>query len=635
MACRMPTVSSPRMSGTSSSACSIWSSKSSWVNGSSVGDSADAAIDGMSSASMRIGRWAYEPTSRSPPCWRSYMFVSMSRTIGNLISPTVPANCGTGPTLIIWWTAGVSGIDAPAIRAMRGLQHAAGDDDRLGLDGALVGVDAPDAAVLDVDAGDLGAGGDRQRAELLRALAHDRARPQRVDDADVRGGEAAEDDRILEVRDLLLDLGRGEELGVDAPRHRRRRPPLQLLHPLGRAGDLDAAAPGEDAHLLVLDDAVEGERGHLLRVVGQEDEVRRVTGRAAGVRQRPLVEQDDVAPAETGEVPGHAVADDAGADDHDACAFGKPAHVPSLVVVRVRALLHDLQSCCGICDTLRHGRGGAQPPTLDRRRHRTRPDSEGAGRGARSPSVERVAAALELVADQGWVTAADLASAMGVDRSTGWRLARSLEQVGWLRQDPATGRYRLGIRLFELGTRVLDTIDVRDEARRVMTELVASTGESVDLAIRDGDSVVFIDKIDGTHEVRAFTRSGQRARAPCDRRRQGVPGLDARRRCAVVPRRATRRVHAGDEHRPGFAARGHRGDAAPRLCDQPRRVASRGRRAGRPGAGRVGGRVSRPSGLTCPSRDSTTTGFASSSPSSMAATKRLTPSFGFEVLASS
>lgn len=101
---------------------------------------------------------------------------------------------------------------------------------------------------------------------------------------------------------------------------------------------------------------------------------------------------------------------------------------------------------------------------------------------------------------------------MGVDRSTGWRLARSLERVDWLHHDTVSGRYRLGIALFELGTRVLDTIDVRDEARRVMTELVASTGESVDLAIRDGDSVVFIDKIDGTHEVRAFTRSGQRAR---------------------------------------------------------------------------------------------------------------------------
>ncbi len=50
------------------------------------------------------------------------MFVSMSRTIGNSISPRVSANSGTGPTLIIWWTAGVSGIDAPAIRAIRGLQ---------------------------------------------------------------------------------------------------------------------------------------------------------------------------------------------------------------------------------------------------------------------------------------------------------------------------------------------------------------------------------------------------------------------------------------------------------------------------------------------------------------------------------
>ncbi len=132
------------------------------------------------------------------------------------------------------------------------------------------------------------------------------------------------------------------------------------------------------------------------------------------------------------------------------------------------------------------------------------------GDGGR-PGVERIALALDIVAARGWVSAAELAAAMGVDRSTGWRVARSLQRIGWLHHDPATGRYRLGFPLFELGTRVLDTIDVRDESRRVMTELVASTGESVDLAIRDGDSVVFIDKIDGTHEVRAFTRSGQRA----------------------------------------------------------------------------------------------------------------------------
>jgi len=135
----------------------------------------------------------------------------------------------------------------------------------------------------------------------------------------------------------------------------------------------------------------------------------------------------------------------------------------------------------------------------------------GATNGRAGAGVDRIRMALELVGARGWLSTSELAVAMGVDRSTGWRIAKSLERVGWLHQDPVSRRYRLGLPLFELGTRVLDTIDVRDEARRVMTELVASTGESVDLAIRDGSSVVFIDKIDGTNEVRAFTRSGQRA----------------------------------------------------------------------------------------------------------------------------
>ena len=46
----------------------------------------------------------------------------MSRTIGNEISPGRSASCGIGPTLIIWCTAGVSGMCAPAIAAIRGLQ---------------------------------------------------------------------------------------------------------------------------------------------------------------------------------------------------------------------------------------------------------------------------------------------------------------------------------------------------------------------------------------------------------------------------------------------------------------------------------------------------------------------------------
>ncbi len=97
-----PTRSSATISGKSSRASSICGSKSSLVKGSSVGDCAACSIEGMPSGSRRIGRWAYDPISNSLPCWRSYMFVSTSRTIGYSISPTVFSNNGTGPTSIIW-----------------------------------------------------------------------------------------------------------------------------------------------------------------------------------------------------------------------------------------------------------------------------------------------------------------------------------------------------------------------------------------------------------------------------------------------------------------------------------------------------------------------------------------------------
>ena len=53
-----PTDSSPTISGISSSACSIWRPKSACVNGNSVGESAASSIDGISSGSWRIERWA-------------------------------------------------------------------------------------------------------------------------------------------------------------------------------------------------------------------------------------------------------------------------------------------------------------------------------------------------------------------------------------------------------------------------------------------------------------------------------------------------------------------------------------------------------------------------------------------------
>ena len=205
---------------------------------------------------------------------------------------------------------------------------AAGDDDDVGPDVALVGAHAGHATLDDVEPGHLRLRRDRQRADVDRRLAHERAGLQRVDDPDPRRVEAGQDLRLVDEGHHRLDLvGRDEPHALDAPRPGSRHAALELFDPLRRSGDLDAAALGEDAELLVLPDAVEREGGHLLGVIGQEDEVRRVPRRATRARQRAFLDEHDVAPTEAGQVVGHAVAHDARADDDDPRSIGKRCHV--------------------------------------------------------------------------------------------------------------------------------------------------------------------------------------------------------------------------------------------------------------------------------------------------------------------
>ena len=114
---------------------------------------------------------------------------------------------GTGPMSIIWCTAGVSGMSAPASRAMRGLQTPQQMTTRSASIVAARGLHRMDAAVLDHDVRHLGVGKHRQ-AGVLGALAHDRGRPQRVDHTGAGGVEATDDEALVDVGDELLDLRR-------------------------------------------------------------------------------------------------------------------------------------------------------------------------------------------------------------------------------------------------------------------------------------------------------------------------------------------------------------------------------------------------------------------------------------------
>ena len=109
----------------------------------------------------------------------------------------------------------------------------------------------------------------------------------------------------------------------------------------------------------------------------------------------------------------------------------------------------------------------------------------------------------------------DLSRRLGLHKSTVHRILSTLQRRGVVVQDPASGRYRLGLRLFELGSLAVNSIEVRRVARPFLEEVHQACGETVHLAILDEGDVVYIDKIESTRGVRMYSQVGRRAPAHC------------------------------------------------------------------------------------------------------------------------
>lgn len=109
----------------------------------------------------------------------------------------------------------------------------------------------------------------------------------------------------------------------------------------------------------------------------------------------------------------------------------------------------------------------------------------------------------------------ELATQLSLGKSNVHRLLQGLVHQGFARKDPETGRYELTIKLWELGVKVFQRLDLRQEALPYMRLLAEETQETVHLSILDGTDVLYIEKIDSPQPVRAYTSVGGRAPAAC------------------------------------------------------------------------------------------------------------------------
>jgi len=108
------------------------------------------------------------------------------------------------------------------------------------------------------------------------------------------------------------------------------------------------------------------------------------------------------------------------------------------------------------------------------------------------------------------MTLSELVEQTGIHVSTAKRMVSNLTFRGYLQKDPGTRRYRLGLRLFEMGGIVLSSFSLREASAYSMSRLQSETGGTVLLGVIIQDRLVYVDRREGKGPIRVYSEIGQK-----------------------------------------------------------------------------------------------------------------------------
>jgi DNA-binding IclR family transcriptional regulator len=133
------------------------------------------------------------------------------------------------------------------------------------------------------------------------------------------------------------------------------------------------------------------------------------------------------------------------------------------------------------------------------------------------PAVTRALDILELFLEgDGTLSAPEITRRLGLPRTTVHELVTTLAARNYLVPLPGQpGRYRLGVRPYQLGSRYSEQLDLAAEGQQVARTVAETCDETVHVALLEGTDVIYIAKVDSTHAVRMVSAAGRRLPAHC------------------------------------------------------------------------------------------------------------------------
>jgi DNA-binding IclR family transcriptional regulator len=128
-------------------------------------------------------------------------------------------------------------------------------------------------------------------------------------------------------------------------------------------------------------------------------------------------------------------------------------------------------------------------------------------------SVERAIAILRCFEDHDELGVTEISKMIGLNKSTAFGLINTLRKEKFLQGNEKTGGLKLGLGLFRLSVNV--KLDLKIICAPYINELLQTTKETVNLVVRDGDNVIYIEKKESPYSMRISTRIGRQLPLYC------------------------------------------------------------------------------------------------------------------------
>ena len=129
-------------------------------------------------------------------------------------------------------------------------------------------------------------------------------------------------------------------------------------------------------------------------------------------------------------------------------------------------------------------------------------------------AATRALAVLERLSHQRAIGLEELARAVNLAKPTVYRFLLTLQELGYVRRTDGE-RWAITFKLFSVGSRALDHLDLHSAARPVAEGLAEELGETVHMGVLEEDSAVYVMKIESRYTIRMYSRVGRRIPLYC------------------------------------------------------------------------------------------------------------------------